>query len=124
MIFTNLNKELASRLKFVPTEKETNLLNKALGMAELSVQRFRVGSADNTYRYGCNDKTLHAEVNMLGSTPHSKARPTTVAVARLGRDGRWRCSYPCAQCHAALKAAGYQRLVCFDEGGHPVSLSL
>ncbi len=124
MIFINLNKELSQRTKYVPTPKELDLLNRALSMAECSVERFRVGAADNGNHYGHNTTSLHAEINMLGDGAHSSRKATTVAVARLGRDNKWRCSYPCVDCHAALRAAGYARLVCFDEGGQPVALSL
>ena len=122
MVFTKLNKVLASRPKFIPTPDEITLLNRALAAAAQSEQRFRVGAA-SVYGYNYNTKTAHAEAR-LDFKSVADGLGDVVAVARLGRKHDWRCSYPCPDCQQSLVAAGARRLVCFDENGHPVSLSL
>lgn len=123
-MFTKLNHELASRVKFLPEPEDLRLLNQAIDAAAQSAQRFRVGaacvlgSAYNTFE-------LHAESHMLLTRiGGANMEGATVAVARLGRKHDWRCSYPCASCANQLRNSGFRRLVCFNENGQPVSLSL
>lgn len=123
-MFTKLNTELAGRMKFVPSEGEIYLLNRALDAAAQSVQRFRVGAA-SCVGSAYNTKELHAESHMiLSKVGDTDMKDATVAVARLGRKHDWRCSYPCPSCANQLRNKGFTRLVCFNEHGQPVSLSL
>lgn len=125
MVFTKLNRELAAKPKYVPTPDEIFLLNKALAAAAQSDQRFRVGAASPT-AVGYNSRLVHAEQSLVARCMAQEGCGVgpIVAVARLGRKHDWRCSYPCQQCARLLVGAGARRLVCFDEGGHPVALSL
>ena len=125
MIFTKLNHDLASRIKFVPEPEEIHLLNKAIDAATQSVQRFRVGAACSQGS-AFNTTDLHAETHMLLARvgEWTPGRDATVAVARLGRKWDWRCSYPCASCANQLRSKGFRKVVCFDEGGQPVTLAL
>jgi hypothetical protein len=122
-MFTRLNQDLALRIKHVPTPEELTLLNMAVDAAARSVQRFRVGAASD-YATAFNTTELHAETHMLTHITEPVAYGNTVAVARLGRRSDWRCSYPCPSCQNHLRHTGFRRLVCFNEAGQPVALTL
>lgn len=122
-MFTKLNHDLAGRIKFVPTEAEVNLLNEAIREAGKSVQRFRVGAA-SVNGAAHNTTELHAETSMLLETNGANMHGATVAVARLGKRNDRRCSYPCVSCQNELYRRGFRRLVCIDETGQPVALTL
>ena len=121
--YTKLNTDLASRLKFVPTPDEHQLLNKAIEAASQSAQRFRVGSAW-AHSSAFNTDLLHAERNMLLRYNSVALSGHTVAVARLGKKNDWRCSYPCHKCQTSLLRSGVKRLVCLNEHNVPVAFGL
>jgi cytidine deaminase len=122
-IYTNLNDDLAGRLKFVPTPDEHMLLNKAIEAATQSTKRFRVGAAW-AEGAGHNTDLMHAERNMLLRYSSRSIHGHTVAVARLGRRNDWRCSYPCVKCQTHLLRFGVKRLVCLNEHNTPVAFDL
>lgn len=129
-VYTNLNRLLAESVKYPASEGERELFCRAIDAALRSGQRFRVGTvsksvvsfiklaAHNTYEQ-------HAERALISMRPHpDHLVGATVAVARLGKKNDWRCSYPCDNCHRALKNAGVKRVVCIDEYHTLVSVNL
>tara|TARA_R110002074_G_C12410303_1_gene654996 strand:+ start:669 stop:1112 length:444 start_codon:yes stop_codon:yes gene_type:complete len=55
--------------------------------------------------------TLHAELGAILGMDRSITDGATVYVARVGREGDYKLSKPCAMCHEALKHVGVRRVV-------------
>jgi deoxycytidylate deaminase len=67
---------------------------------------------------------LHAEIAAIidaeqyyGEENWLDAKPHTIYVARLDRNGRWANCKPCSACHSEIVAAGIKRVVYTTEEG-------
>lgn len=129
-VYTNLNRILAETVKYPASERERQLFCSAIDMALNSQQRFRVGAVATNYFnsraiHAYNSREQHAEMALISSRrDDSCLRNATVAVARLGKKNDWRCSYPCEDCHRALKRFGVARVICIDEYHSLVAVNL
>ena len=128
-LYTNLNRKLAGTVKYPASDFERQLFCYAIDAALKSEQRFRVGAVAvdgaGLLKSGSNNYLQHAEKVLISGRTHQMSLDgMTVAVARLGKKNDWRCSYPCDDCHRALKNAGVKRVVCIDEYHALVSVNL
>ncbi len=55
--------------------------------------------------------TVHAEIGAILGLDRSITEGSTVYVCRIGRDGEFRLSRPCAMCYQAMKHVGVRKVV-------------
>jgi tRNA(Arg) A34 adenosine deaminase TadA len=146
MIYTRLNSELASKIPTKITLHDEDMLERALGLAQVSshvpqrlgaviFKRNRIiGRGYNSSKshplqakYNRLSIRLHAEiaaiVDGLRENPNEMAG-ASIAVARVRREGSLGCSLPCPSCLGAIRSVGIRRIVCYGADDMPVSVSL
>ena len=65
-------------------------------------QRFRTSPGRATH---------HAELGCVLGLDRSSTQGSTIYVARVGNDGRWKMSKPCSMCHEVMKYVGVREIV-------------
>ena len=55
--------------------------------------------------------THHAETACILGLERSSTTGSTVYVARVGKNGKWRMSKPCSMCHEVMRFVGVKRVV-------------
>lgn len=149
-IFTKLNEFLSNYDHESLSKRDEKFLSRATKLAcDSPRDKFKLGAIisqnNKTIGKGVNsEKThpfqskwnsrsdcLHAEVSAIidsGIKDFEKMK-ATIYVARLARPGQNEdykpsCSYPCVNCWNLLNFIGIRNIVCYNEEGNPVKITV
>jgi deoxycytidylate deaminase len=144
--FNHLNLKLAGLPCRLPNSMEQSFFNTALRLAAASYHpKFKVGalivhknrivaSGNNSLRthpislkWKSRSLALCAEMDAILQAQKDDSwepRKATIYVARVGRDGEPKISFPCDGCTAALMHVGIKKIICADWNNNPIFLEL